>query len=117
MGQRRDTQSRPDQGGHAVNPDQPAVQHGSLHAQRRHNHRQLQKTDAGSVALRVTDTGIGIAAEDIPKVLEPFGQVRHDSPRSHGGTDLGLTLSKHLTEMHGDTLEIEAPPEWERQLL
>ena len=58
------------------------------------------------MALRVTDRGIGIAAKDIPKVLEPFGQVRHDSLRSHGGTGLGLTLSKHLTEMHGGTLEI-----------
>jgi signal transduction histidine kinase len=67
-----------------------------------------EKTDPGGVALRVTDTGIGIAARDIRKVLEPFGQVRHDSLRAHGGT--GLTLSKHLTEMHGGTLEIESAP-------
>ena len=69
-----------------------------------------EKTDPGGVALRVTDTGIGIAARDIPKVLEPFGQVRHDSLRAHGGTGLGLTLSKHLIEMHGGTLEIESAP-------
>jgi len=42
----------------------------------------------------MTDTGIDIAAADIPKVLGPFGQVRHDSRRAHGGTGLGLTLSK-----------------------
>lgn len=56
------------------------------------------------------DTGIGISAKDIPKVLEPFGQVRHGSLRTQGGTGLGLTLSKHLTEMHGGNLEIESTP-------
>ena len=34
--------------------------------------------------------------------------MRHDSLRSHGGNGLGLTLSKHLTKMHGGTLEIES---------
>ena len=70
-----------------------------------------KKTNAGNVALRVTDTGIGISAKDIPKVLEPFGQVRHGSLRTQGGTGLGLTLSKHLTEMHGGNLKIESTPE------
>jgi signal transduction histidine kinase len=56
----------------------------------------------------VTDTGISISAMNIPKVLEPFGQVRHGSLRTQGGT--GLTLSRHLTKMHGGNLEIESTP-------
>jgi len=51
-GQRRDTRSRADQGGHAVNPDQPAVQRGSLHPQRRANHRQLQENRYGQRQIR-----------------------------------------------------------------
>jgi len=69
-----------------------------------------KKTDPGSVTLVVTDTGIGISAKDIPTVLEPFDQVRHDLLHTRGGTGLGLTLSKHPTEMHGGTLEIESAP-------
>ncbi|MHA1598928.1 MAG: ATP-binding protein, partial [Alphaproteobacteria bacterium] len=58
----------------------------------------------------IADTGIGIAPEDIPLVLEPFGQVRVDSTHTHEGTGLGLPLSKRLVELHGGTLDIESTP-------
>ncbi|MDF1750901.1 MAG: PAS-domain containing protein [Alphaproteobacteria bacterium] len=61
---------------------------------------------SGGLFLAVTDTGIGIAPSDIPKVLEPFGQVRTDAYRTHEGTGLGLSLSKQLTELHGGTLAL-----------
>ena len=64
--------------------------------------------DADGVSISVTDNGIGIAEEDIPRVLEPFGQVRRGSLQAHGGTGLGLTLSKRLTEIHGGSLAIES---------
>ncbi|MBI1986640.1 MAG: PAS domain S-box protein, partial [Rhodospirillales bacterium] len=63
-------------------------------------------SDGGRFTIEVTDTGIGIAAEDIPKVLEPFGQVRDVFTRKHEGTGLGLYLAKSFTEMHGGTLDI-----------
>ena len=44
----------------------------------------------------------------VARVLEPYVQVRHGSLQNHGGTCLGLTLSKRLTEMHGGTLKIES---------
>jgi len=65
-----------------------------------------EKNDALSLVVR--DTGIGIAPADIPKVLEPFGQVRSDAYRTHEGTGLGLSLSKQLTELHGGSLSLES---------
>ncbi|MEI6558181.1 MAG: PAS domain S-box protein [Rhodospirillaceae bacterium] len=60
----------------------------------------------GLFALSVADTGIGIAAADIPKVLEPFGQVDTALSRRHDGTGLGLPLCRNLIEMHGGHLDI-----------
>ena len=53
-------------------------------------------------------TGVGIAADDLPKVLEPFGQVHDILTRSHEGSGLGLHLAKSFTELHGGTLNIES---------
>ncbi|HEY0835420.1 MAG TPA: ATP-binding protein [Azospirillum sp.] len=64
----------------------------------------------GGLAVTVADTGIGIAAEDIPLILEPFGQVRSAFQRNHAGTGLGLPLSRRLMEAHGGTLEIDSTP-------
>ena len=63
--------------------------------------------DAGFL-IRVADTGIGMAAEDIPKALAPFGQVDGSLARDFNGTGLGLPLSKALVEMHGGTLALES---------
>ncbi len=62
----------------------------------------------GGLVIRVIDTGIGIAAEDIPVALERFGQIDSDLARKYEGTGLGLPLSKCLMEHHGGTLEIES---------
>ena len=65
--------------------------------------------DAGHV-LSVSDTGIGIDAKDIPKVLQPFGQADRAFTRAHEGFGLGLTLVQSLTEEHGGTLDIDSTP-------
>ena len=62
----------------------------------------------GSFVLRATDTGIGIAADQIPALLKPFGQARESMTRDHEGAGLGLSLAKSLTELHGGTLELES---------
>ncbi len=66
--------------------------------------------DDGRIAIDIADTGIGIAAEDIPLVLEPFGQVGTSSDRSHIGTGLGLSVSKQLVELHGGSLTLISAP-------
>ena len=62
----------------------------------------------GAMAIAVADTGIGIASEDIPRALQPFGQVEGSLTRSHEGTGLGLPLSASIMEHHGGTLEIKS---------
>ncbi len=63
---------------------------------------RLQKTDASSDAqIQVTDTGIGINPDFLPYVFDRFRQADSSSTRSHGGLGLGLTIARHLVELHG----------------
>jgi signal transduction histidine kinase len=58
--------------------------------------------------LTVKDSGIGIAAKDIDRVLRPFEQVESALSRRHGGTGLGLPYSKRVIEIHGGTLKLSS---------
>jgi signal transduction histidine kinase len=60
------------------------------------------------LAVAVSDTGIGIAPEDLPKALKRFGQIDTKVSRKVEGTGLGLPLVKHLVELHGGTFTIES---------
>jgi signal transduction histidine kinase len=63
---------------------------------------------SGALAIAVSDTGIGIAPADIPKVLEPFRQVDSALSRKFQGTGLGLSLTKRLIELHGGGIAIDS---------
>jgi signal transduction histidine kinase len=63
--------------------------------------------DAGEVALRVRDTGIGMSEKDLLTALEPFRQLATTPP---GGTGLGLPLTKALTEANRARFEITSAP-------
>ncbi len=58
--------------------------------------------------FRITDTGIGMALQDIPKALMPFGQIDSELGRKYEGTGLGLPLTKHLVEMHSGSLDLQS---------
>ena len=58
--------------------------------------------------LQVADTGVGIALEDIPKALTPFGQVDSRLDRKYEGTGLGLPLTKSLVEKHSGSLDLQS---------
>ncbi|MEO7338406.1 MAG: ATP-binding protein, partial [Caldimonas sp.] len=59
------------------------------------------KSNLKEISLTVSDTGIGIAAEQIPEIFKMFGQVESAIDRSQGGLGIGLALAKGLVEMHG----------------
>ncbi len=66
------------------------------------------RTDGNMFEFSVADTGVGIAADQLATITEPFSQSRHNAHIAGTGTGLGLTIVKSLTEAHGGTLKIES---------
>jgi len=66
------------------------------------------ETDEAALRICVQDTGIGIRAEDIPLVVQPFYRVNSVLDAKHQGAGLGLPFAKSVVELHGGTLTIES---------
>ncbi len=62
--------------------------------------------NSGRLRLSISDTGIGMDADEIEKALSPFGQLDTALSRSGAGAGLGLTLAQSLIELHGGELEL-----------
>jgi len=60
------------------------------------------------VHFSVSDTGIGIPPERMSRLFQSFSQVDSSTTRKHGGTGLGLVISKHLTELMGGTMTVKS---------
>jgi signal transduction histidine kinase/DNA-binding response OmpR family regulator/HPt (histidine-containing phosphotransfer) domain-containing protein len=86
----------------------------------------IKFTDDGEVSIRaqviqnepsvdrlhfaISDTGIGIAPEDQPRIFEAFAQADGSTSRRFGGTGLGLSISRHLVALMGGRLQVESEP-------
>ena len=92
----------------ATDHPQPAVERREVHADRRARCHRYRLAGDGGLQVAVRDNGIGMAAADIAKALEPFGQVSDVLTRQTGGTGLGLPLTAKLVELHGGRLAIES---------
>ncbi|MGD1934541.1 MAG: PAS domain-containing sensor histidine kinase [Candidatus Phaeomarinobacter sp.] len=64
--------------------------------------------ESGDITISVTDTGIGMAAEDIPRALQPFEQVSSSLTRGHAGTGLGLPMVASLIQLHDGDVTVES---------
>ena len=64
----------------------------------------------GQGEIEVSDTGIGIAREHLPRLTERFYRVDGSRSRETGGTGLGLAIVKHVMQRHGGALEVESTP-------
>lgn len=65
----------------------------------------------GDAAIRVTDTGIGIAGDFLPYVFDRFRQADSSMSRRHSGLGLGMAIVRHLVELHGGTVSAESDGE------
>ena len=60
------------------------------------------------VAIRVSDTGVGIPEEDLPQLFDRFYRVNKDRSRATGGSGLGLAISKQIVDLHGGSLFVRS---------
>jgi signal transduction histidine kinase len=64
-----------------------------------------------SAEMRVSDSGVGIRPDFLPYVFDRFRQAEGSITRSHGGLGLGLSIVRHLVELHGGTVEVQSEGE------
>ena len=66
------------------------------------------RTEGGSRVLTVTDTGIGIRQQDLPRIFERFYRVDTARSRETGGTGLGLSIVRHAVDRHGGNVHVDS---------
>jgi signal transduction histidine kinase len=69
------------------------------------------KEKDGAAEIKVTDTGIGIPAADLPRVFDRFYRVDKARTRASGGSGLGLAIVQTFVEAHGGTVAVESTPD------
>jgi signal transduction histidine kinase len=64
--------------------------------------------DKSQVVIEVSDTGIGISPEDLEKVFDEFFRAKNAKQMMRDGTGMGLSLARHIVDMHGGSIKVES---------
>ncbi len=64
----------------------------------------------GELIVSITDTGIGISEEHIPRIFDDFYRIKNDQTRNTGGTGLGLSIVKKIIDVHKGRIEVQSKP-------
>ena len=84
-----------------VNASKYGKQDGSIVA-------SVYKTDEDHVLIEISDDGIGIAEEHLPRIFERFYRTDKGRSRDAGGAGIGLAICKHIIEAHGQTIHVRS---------
>ncbi len=68
----------------------------------------LKNTDSPLILFQITDTGIGIAPDELKRLFQPFVQLDSNLNRQYTGTGLGLAIVKRITELHGGRIVVQS---------
>ncbi len=71
----------------------------------------IYNTDGKHVLIEISDDGIGIAEEHLPRIFERFYRTDRGRSRSVGGSGIGLAICKHIIEAHGQTIHVRSKPD------
>jgi two-component system phosphate regulon sensor histidine kinase PhoR len=85
-----------------------AIKYGKLNGE---IEASVYKIDGKNILIEISDDGMGISEEHLPRIFERFYRTDYGRSRNIGGTGLGLAICKHIIEAHGHTIHVRSKPE------